>query len=126
MKIAIDKRYFTMAQAEAVQARHAEMKEYMTDDEIKRAAMFYAGTTCIAGVYDVKAKISRHEGGLYVCKGDDCTVDCWVEMLIETDDACYRVGFYWLDFYQLAQGIGYSNAAEVRSRAYIRKFAEVR
>lgn len=127
MKIAIDKSHFTMAQAEEVKARHDEMKEYLTDDEIKRAATFYANNNCLDGVYDVKATISRHEGGMCESgEGYDATIDCWVTMLIETFDVCYRVGFYWLDFYQLATGIGYSNADEVRSRAYIRRFVEVK
>lgn len=125
MKITIEKSHFTMAQAEAVQARHAEMKECLTNDEIERAAAFYAGMNP-EGVYDVKAKISRHVGGLYTCEDDDyCTVDCWVDMLVETYNTIYRVGFYVLDFWQLAQGIDHSNADEVRRRAYIRKFVEV-
>ena len=123
MKIKIEKSHFTMAQAPQVRERLNEMKEYLTDNNILRAAVLYADNDCISGIYDVKAAISRHEGGMYESSdGYDATIDCWVEMLVETLNACYRVGFYVLDFWQLAQAPGYNNRNKVRSRAFIRKF----
>lgn len=123
MKITIEKSHFTMAEAPEVRARLEEMKESLTADEVKRAAKLYANDNIVRGVYDVKASISRHVGGLYKSSDDyDGTIDCWVEMLVECDDAVYRIGFYVLDFWCECYNGGYDNRDEVRSRAYIRKF----
>ena len=124
MKIKIEKSHFAMAQAPQVRERLNEMKECFTAEDIERAAALYAEENHVLGIYDVKASISGHKGG-GLCEssdGYDATIDCWVEMLVETSNACYRVGFYVLDFWQLAWGIDYDNRDEVRSRAYIRKF----
>lgn len=119
MKIKIEKSHFTMAQAPQVRERLNEMKECFTAEDIERAAALYAEENSVLGVYDVKATISRHEDGMCESSdGYDATIDCWVEMLVETLNACYRVGFYVLDFWHLE----YGNHDEVRSRAYIRKF----
>lgn len=126
MKISIEKKHFNMDNARPVFERRNEMQEALTSEEIQRAACFYTEDDAIWGIYDVNASICRHVGGLYTCESDDPTIDCWVEMLVETLHACYRIEFYVFDFWQLASGTDYNNSDEVRSRACIRKFVEAK
>lgn len=122
-KITINERTFTMAQAKEVREAYKNLVESIDMDEIKRAAEFYANTSNIEGVYNVKAEMQTNGGHLAQSSEDyDASIDCWIEMIAETWDKFLKIGFFYGDFCTLDG----ENSEAVRFAAYIRKFEEVR
>lgn len=120
-KITINERAFTMAQAKEVREAHRNLVESIDMDEIKRAAKFYANTEDIEGIYNVKAEMQTNSGHLAQSSDDyDASIDCWIEMIVETWDKFLKIGFFYGDFCMLDG----ENSEEVRFAAYFRRFEE--
>ena len=122
-KITINERAFTMAQAKEVREAHRNLVESIDMDEIKRATHFYADDTHIEGIYSVTAEMQTNAGHLAKSSDDyDASIDCWIEMIVETWDKFLKIGFFYGDFTMLCE----DNSRDVMFAAYIRKFEEVK
>lgn len=122
-KITINERTFTMAQAKEVREAHRNLVESIDMDEIKRAAHFYADDTHIEGIYSVTAEMQTNAGHLAQSSDDyDASIDCWINMVVETWDKFLKIGFFYGDFCMLDG----ENSEAVRFAAYFRRFEEVR